>query len=437
MIAVHGQHSSYQLLSSENYLGYLDAFSESDEELHRYRTSYDAYKKERSVLRSLLSQAKDKSDRVDLLKSRIKEIDSLKLKIGEEERLNEQRLKIKNSEQLTKQIKIVSKTLYKNSACPSAIELLDKACEALENISQLLNDEKSAQNAKRLGDFKYEIEDIAISARDLISGIEDDPASLLDSIESRMDKISSLKKKFNTDVEGILTIRAESQSELDKLDNSDILIKESKEKLLVLSDECKKNASILSDKRKVFAKKLANQITSELADLDMNQFSFKIDVKDKNEYDENGADDVVFLISANIGENEKSVDKVASGGELSRLMLAMQCVFRKKNNIDTVIYDEIDTGISGGTCEKIGRKLKSSSDFGQVLCITHSAQIASVADNHYKIYKEVSNDRTETKIELLSNNERIKELSRIMGGIKITQSVQAAAREMIENGKRK
>jgi DNA repair protein RecN (Recombination protein N) len=157
-------------------------------------------------------------------------------------------------------------------------------------------------------------------------------------------------------------------------------------------------------------------------------------VEDKNEYDETGVDSVDFLISTNKGEDARPVNKIASGGELSRIMLAMRSVFRQKNNIDTIIYDEIDTGISGGTCEKIGRKLKHSSLQCQVICITHSAQIAAVADNHYRIYKETIDERTETKITLLSNEERIKELSRIMGGVTISESVLAAAREMIENG---
>lgn len=434
LITLHGQHSSYRLLESENYLGYLDSFSECSKEYSDYRSSYEEYKKELINYKSLNRVSKDKNERIELLKLRIKEIDSLKLKSGEDSELEEKRQKIKNLEQLTKHIKLISKTLYKNSAGMSAVELIDKACESLEIIAELTSDASVSESAKKLNGYRYEIEDIAINARQLISGIDEDPKEALDKINSRLNQIATLKRKYSCDIDGLISLKEASVKELKELDDSDILIKESKEKLKVLSEICKEKADALTKKRESGALVLQKSICDELYDLDMGQLSFKISVKPNDEYDETGKDAVDFLISTNAGEDEKAVNKIASGGELSRIMLAMRSVFRQKNNIETIIYDEIDTGISGSTCEKIGRKLKISSDNSQVICITHSAQIAALADNHYRIYKKTSNGRTETKINLLSNEERINELSRIMGGVTISENVQAAAREMIENG---
>ena len=437
LLAIHGQHSSQALLDPDNYIGYLDAFSESDEELHRYRSLYDEFKKERSNLRMLMNASKDKSERIELLKARIKEIDRVNPKPDEEQSLLEQRLRIKKREQISKQIKLINKALYKSSSTMCAADLIEKASEALNELYEILGDEKCAENAKRLADFRYEIEDIALSAKELLPDDDLDDKEMIERIETRLDDISSLKKKFGEDIEGIAAIKRSAIEELERLDTSEILIKETKEKLLKLSDECRKNASFLAEKRRRGALDLQRLICNELSELDMKKIRFRIDVSERDEYDENGANAVRFLISANEGEDEKPVEKIASGGELSRIMLAMQTVFRRKNNIPTVIYDEIDTGISGGTCEKIGKKLQVTADGCQVFAITHSAQIASTADNHYLIYKEVSSGRTETKIKLLSNDERIKELSRIIGGVTITENVEAASREMIENGKRK
>ncbi len=437
LLAIHGQHSSQALLDPDNYIGYLDAFSESDEELHRYRSLYDEFKKERSNLRMLMNASKDKSERIELLKARIKEIDRVNPKPDEEQSLLEQRLRIKKREQISKQIKLINKALYKSSSTMCAADLIEKASEALNELYEILGDEKCAENAKRLADFRYEIEDIALSAKELLPDDDLDDKEMIERIETRLDDISSLKKKFGEDIEGIAAIKRSAIEELERLDTSEILIKETKEKLLKLSDECRKNASFLTEKRRRGALDLQRLICNELSELDMKKIRFRIDVSERDEYDENGANAVRFLISANEGEDEKPVEKIASGGELSRIMLAMQTVFRRKNNIPTVIYDEIDTGISGGTCEKIGKKLQVTADGCQVFAITHSAQIASTADNHYLIYKEVSSGRTETKIKLLSNDERIKELSRIIGGVTITENVEAASREMIENGKRK
>ncbi len=436
LLTLHGQHSSYRLLEQKNYLDYIDGFSDCSKEYEAYKLSYEEYKKERSTYKSISKSAKDKSERVELLKMRIKEIDSLKLKPGEEDELTEQRLKIKNIEHLTKHIKLISKALYKNSSGMSAGDLMTRAAESLEALAETTNDEKYSENARKLLEFTYELEDIVEGARALLSGIDEDPGEALDRIESRLDKITSLKRKYGVDADELIKLKDESLAELSALDNSEILLKESKERLVILSEKCKNNAAVLSQKRKDGAAVLQKLICDELADLDMGQLRFIISVDDKGEYDETGVDTVDFLISANKGEDARPVNKIASGGELSRIMLAMRSVFRQKNNIDTIIYDEIDTGISGGTCEKIGIKLKNSSRSCQVICITHSAQIAAVADNHYRIYKETVNERTETKITLLSNEERIKELSRIMGGVTISESVMSAAREMIENGKK-
>lgn len=437
LLAIHGQHSSQALLDPDNYIGYLDAFSESDEELHRYRCLYDEFKKERSSLRALMNASKDKSERMELLRARIKEIDRVNPKPNEEQSLLEQRLRIKERERISKQIKLINKALYKSSSALCAADLIDKAFEALNELYDILGDEKCAENAKRLADFKYEIEDIALSTKQLLPDDDQDDKEMIDRIETRLDDISSLKKKFGADIEEIAAIRRSAVEELERLDTSEILIKETKEKLLKISDECRKNASRLTEKRRRGAIALQRLICNELSELDMKKIRFRIDVSERDEYDESGANSVSFLISANEGEDERPVDRIASGGELSRIMLAMQTVFRRKNNIPTVIYDEIDTGISGGTCEKIGKKLQCTAEGCQVFAITHSAQIASTADNHYLIYKEVSSGRTETKIKLLSNDERIKELSRIIGGVTITESVESASREMIENGKRK
>ena len=256
LLTLHGQHSSYRLLEQKNYLEYLDGFSDCSKEYDDYIHSYEEYKKERAVFKALSKTSKEKGERIELLKIRVKEIDALKLKPGEEDELTEQRTRIKNIEHLTKHIKLISRALYKNSSGMSASDLMNKASESFSALADLTANEKYQENAKKLSDFTYEIEDIVEGARSLLAGIDEDPNEALDRIESRLDKIASLKRKYGVDADGLIKLKDESLAELSELDNSEILIKESKERLVLLSEKCKNNAAILSQKRKDGAKSL-------------------------------------------------------------------------------------------------------------------------------------------------------------------------------------
>lgn len=431
LLNLHTQHASQTLMNDENHILYLDGFADVSSLLESYKKIYDdACEKERAIS-ALKKSEQEKARLSDMLKFQINEIRSVSPKPGEEEALSAAAVKIRNAEAISKHSRIIKRALYSGEKSLSARELIDKAITSIESLGDVIKDSPSYIDA--LGDIKFKLEDIAET---IISECEtdiDDPTSSLDKIELRLDAISSLKRKYGADIESIIAFRENAEKELSDIESADDKIEDIKNELRHIYASLKSAAEELTSKRKSAAIELAKRISSELSDLEMDKVKFEIDVKPMKSYSPLGIDEVTFLVSTNTGEPLLPLSKIASGGELSRLMLALKCALADKEMTQTHIFDEIDTGISGRTSLKIGLKLRSCAKTCQVICVTHSPQIASTGSEHLLVSKhETALGRTESSVKVLERSERIKEISRIIGGEKITEKTVLAATEMLD-----
>ncbi len=436
LINVHGQHASQQLLRAENHLSYLDAFAECDEEKHRYRLVYDELSGKKRELSKINTNEAEKRRKTEYLNVQIKEIDAAKLKKNEESELEEYLVRLKNADKLAKYVRTVVRALSASEKNVPVSSLLQIAAESLNGIYSLTSDERAKQSAKRLSELMYEVDDISQQTKALSDGLDENPTEALDKVQSRLEKINELKKKYGSSVEEILEYRENAAAELESITASGERAAELKKEISSLSRELVKCGEELSRKRRCGGEKLSKLIEEKLRYLDMKKVRFAVGTEESDTYTPNGRDKVEFLISANLGQELKPLSTIASGGELSRTMLAIKSVFGDKECVETVLYDEIDTGISGSTSEKIGRMLHSNGRDCQVIAITHSAQIASCADTHFLIYKGEYDGADETRINMLDEAGRIEELSRIIGGEFISNLTRNAAKEMIDNNRR-
>lgn len=443
LIAIHGQHDNQQFLRPEMHIRYLDDFAGIEALLDDYTVLYHEYNEIRAKIRSLQKNEQEKARMAELLKYQIADIDAGKLKPKEEELLLAKRTKIRNAEKIAKQVKTILHALYRSEKGYSAMEQLDRAITALDGMSEIMPE--AAAFSEKLSEFRYEIEDIAGTVQAYAEDDEGDPTVLLDKIEGRLETISKLKKKYGATVEEVLAYRAKAFSDLDDITLSDEKIAALKEQLSQKEKELTLSAEQLTAARKAAGKTLSVRIMEELRFLDMEKVRFEVGITplsgengdgEMTRFGTRGCDNVEFLISTNPGEPLKPLDKIASGGELSRIMLAAKCVMAASEQISTMIFDEVDTGVSGKTSQKIGIKLKELGKTGcQVICVTHSAQIAALADAHLYISKHEVDGRVETSVKPLDEDGRIGELSRIIGGIEITDAIRATARELLESGR--
>ena len=443
LIAIHGQHDNQQFLRPEMHIRYLDDFAGIEALLDEYTVLYHEYNEIRAKIRSLQKNEQEKARMAELLKYQIADIDAGKLKPKEEELLLAKRTKIRNAEKIAKQVKTILHALYRSEKGYSAMEQLDRAITALDGMSEIMPE--AAAFSEKLSEFRYEIEDIAGTVQAYAEDDEGDPTVLLDKIEGRLETISKLKKKYGATVEEVLAYRAKAFSDLDDITLSDEKIAALKEQLSQKEKELTLSAEQLTAARKAAGKTLSVRIMEELRFLDMEKVRFEVGITplsgengdgEVTRFGTRGCDNVEFLISTNPGEPLKPLDKIASGGELSRIMLAAKCVMAASEQISTMIFDEVDTGVSGKTSQKIGIKLKELGKTGcQVICVTHSAQIAALADAHLYISKHEVDGRVETSVRPLDEDGRIGELSRIIGGIEITDAIRATARELLESGR--
>lgn len=432
LISIHGQMDSHKLLQRGAHLELLDAYVRPDEELEAYRRSYHAYRELQKKLDALNRDEAEKLRLQEMLRFQISDIDAKKLKVGEEEELVRERDRLLNLEKINRQVDLAYRALAGGEKT-NAVDLLRKAQSALISLGSVV--EGVSAIADRIADLEAELSDIAESVIALADDDRSDPTERIDRIEGRLEKIARLKKKYGNSVKEILAFREKSARELEELELSD-------EKRSELESECKKHkkdaealAKTLRQRRTDSAKTVVQSVTEALCFLDMPKVRFEISVTDA-ELNENGTDDVEFLIATNVGEPVQPISKIASGGELSRIMLALRSVLDDRDGATTVIFDEIDTGVSGKTSRKIGLKLHDTAERSQVLCVTHSAQIASLADTHYLISKLEKNGRAETEVRELSDAERVEEIARILGGIEVTAAQRDAAREMISEYRR-
>ncbi len=419
------------------YPSILDSFADDSEEMREYTEHYTRLVSLRQEISDLKIAMNQREMMLEILKYQKKEIDSAKLSADdEEEKLLRLRTKLKSIEKVAKYSATVTKALAFSEKGASATYLIERAEAALAQLSEAVDG--ADEMAQRLANYRYEIIDIAERVRDSLGEDEiANPAERLNQIEARLSLIERLEKKYGTTISEIKSKREELALQIKTLEDGDEKLEELEYELSSAEKNAADAAGKLSAKRSEAALKLSETIITSLKFLDMPKVRFRIAVTPIREssgeytFKPDGFDDVDFLISVNTGEEMQSLGKVSSGGELSRITLALKTATGERDNSGTLIFDEIDTGVSGGTSEKIGIMLKKLSEKVQVISVTHSPQIASIADCHILIEKNESDGRTESSVREISGEERVGEIARIIGGISVTEKQIAASREML------
>jgi len=432
LVSIHGQNDNQMLLKNEVQHRILDGTADLLADLVAYRTIYYERKQTQTALKNLQHDCAEQARLSDILRFQIAEIDAAKLKSGEEAALLQKRVKLQNAEKIAKQSEFVYRVLY-GSEKASASLILERAAQAMQSLSGAVPEAEAT--AKRLLEMRYEVEDIAELARDLSEGADGDPTEALNRVEGRLNTITKLRRKYGEDEAAILAFRAEAAARLASLENADGAREELEKKYRTQTKQMREIADRLHAARVSAAEALSARVLTELSFLDMPSVRFAVSVTDKAEFDVNGADNVEFLIATNPGEPLLPLSRIASGGELARVMLAVKSVLNDRDGVASAVFDEVDTGISGKTSRKIGIKLAEIGKHTQVLCVTHSAQIASLATTHYKIVKSVESGAAESSVYPLDEDGRVLEVARILGGLQITEAQTEAARDMIEEGK--
>ena len=428
LVSIHGQSDSQKILQKSSHLTLIDAYIKPDEALDAYRAVYRDYCEVRRRLESLSHDASETLRRQEMLKYQIEDIDALKLRDGEEEAAEKERDRLLNLEKINQNAELAYRCLSGGEKT-SAVDLLRRARSAVAALGTTV--EGTDDLLDRLDRAESELFDIAETVAGFVDDDREDPTARIDRLEGRLDAIAKLKRKYGATVTEVLAFRDRAAAELEAIDCSD-------EKRAALEADCKRLraevercAAILHEKRVAGAKEIIGKVTETLSFLDMPKVRFDIAFT-VCEPNENGTDDAEFLIASNPGEPLLPMVRIASGGELSRIMLALRSVINDRDGAETVIFDEIDTGVSGKTSRKIGIKLSEAAKHAQVLCVTHSAQIASLADAHYRVSKIERDGRAETCVRELTDDDRVEEIARILGGIEVTRVQREAAREMIE-----
>lgn len=429
LLDIHGQNDGRQLMDEANHLAYLDGYGDYGETIDRFKSAYADYKACKKEIQRLSMDEIEKERMADSLQYQIDELEKAQLKVGEEEELTAKRDLLRNSEKLTEALNGAYNALY--AADQNAQSLTDEASALIGRAAVIADDLRETadiiENASSL------LFDASERIRDFRDSLEFSPEEY-DNIESRLSLIKKLRRKYNMDEEAMLAHLDDCRRKLSELEYAgDMLIKLNKQ-LEKHIDNCKKIAAELSEKRRAAAESLEKRIVSELKDLSMPSVRFSVSVEPLESdvgFDATGADDVKFLISANAGEALGRISKIASGGELSRIMLAMKTVFSKNDPIETMVFDEIDTGVSGIAAQRVGEKMSDLSRGKQVLCITHLPQIAAIADNHDLIEKTERNGRTYTEVRELDRKGRALELARMHGGDNISELTLASAEEQL------
>ena len=429
LINIHGPHDNQSLLLPEQHLVYIDQFGKTAALLKEYRVEYAYYVELQRKLRQLQTDEREKAQRTDLLSYQINEISSAALFPDEEEELQSAKKKMQNSVKIIEALHIAHDLLQGTEESDGILSMLDQTQEQFQMLEVYYPQIKS----DRILDMRYELEEVRENLRDALSDAEMDPAEL-DRIEERLDLIFRLKRKYGGSVEEILAFKERAQQELDSIVHAEELQAKLEKEHGQSEARLIKLAKQLSEKRKSAAKQFEDQVCAELTFLDMPSVRFIVHAE-TGELDETGIDRMEFYISTNPGEPPKPIGKIASGGELSRIMLSLKNVIAEGDRVGTLIFDEVDTGVSGRAAQKIGRKLKQASAGRQIICVTHLAQVAAFADTHLLIAKTVRDGRTFTTVNALPQEERVQELARIMGGENLTPTVLASARELILQAK--
>ena len=427
LIQIHGQNDSQQLFDEATHIGYLDLFAHDDALLADYRQAYDKVSAVQQEIRRLSMDESEKLRLVETLKFQIDEIERAELQLGEEDELLERRKVLQNAEKLTDAMEAAVSALYGDETSDGAAAMIANAAHALERVSRVSDDMR--QLSGKLNDLMYTAQDIADELRDK----KDDltySADELEQIEERLDTLHKLKRKYGGSVEDVIAFCEKAKKQLDEVEFASDRIEQLQKKRSVLQKTMLDKGTALSAARKTAAEKLQAAISSELMQLDMPKIQFVCEFSAQSPQ-ENGLDAVRFLMSANVGESLRPLSKVASGGELARIMLAMKNVLAAEDSVGTMIFDEVDAGVSGRAAQKVAYKLWTVAKGRQVLCVTHLPQIAAMADTEFTVEKRVENGRTYTSVLRLDVAGRRQELARLTGGSMITETTLAGAAELL------
>jgi len=428
LIDIHGQNDGRKLLDESFHLKYLDGYCETGAELGEYKEKYGILKKLRSELEALDMDEGEKERRADMLKFQIDEIERANVVVGEMEEKEARRELLKNASRLTDSVDSVFAALWGSDRTDGAVTLTEEAERELDASSRY--SEKLGALSSKMADVKYALMDIAEEVRDFRDELDFSPGEL-DEIEDRISTLKRLMRKYGAGEEEILETLERAKEELDDIEYSDEKKLKLEKKLKAALADAEKCAKALSEKRKAGALTLEKRIQDELSHLNMKNVKFKVSFE-KVELSHTGCDEVRFLMSANSGEEPGRIAKIASGGELSRIMLAMKNVLAENDDVGTMVFDEIDTGVSGIAAQRVGEKLWELGVKRQVLCVTHLPQIAAMADNHFVVEKDSDGERTYTRVSALDTEGRKTELSRLTGGDNITAlTLDSAAEQLI------
>ena len=427
LINIHGQHDSASLFDEDNHLTFLDAFGDNETLRLSYSEKYEAVARLRREIDRMTMDEGEKLRRMETLKYQIKEIEKANLQPGEDEALEERRKILQNAEKLSSGMNEAVECLYGGDDSDGAAGLLAQAEYALSRLARFT--EAYAELQAKVSDLRYQVQDAAEELRDARDDLSYS-ADELEEIESRLDVIHKLRRKYGVTCEDILAYLDNAKKELDDIEFADDHLERLKKKLKKAEKEAWEAAYALRENRKETAVTMSRRILTELAQLDMPRVQFECQFREL-ELTANGADAVAFYMSANAGEALKPMSKVASGGELARIMLAMKNVLAEKDQVNTLIFDEVDTGVSGRAAQKVAEKLRSVALHKQVLCVTHLPQLAALANTHLLIAKSEREGRTYTSVTPLDIEGRKRELARIIGGTNITETTLKSAEEML------
>ena len=430
LIDIHGQHESQELMDDKQHIHLLDQFA--GEEIipikEQYEKQYEAYKTLKKELAAISVNKQQVAQKIDLYQFQIKEIDACKFQPNEEENLTEERRRLMNFNKIFECSNTAHEAILGES---KGLDWIGQAMTQLEDV--VLVDESFKEYSDAVSNAFYNLQEAAFGIKNILDDLEFDPERL-NEVEHRLALIQSMKRKYGSTLKEILVYRAKIGEELESLLNRDENIQKNEQQLIELRSELLKTASKLTAIRKKVGERLSNAIMQQLCELYMEKakFSVHFELLSEEQFDHNGIDKIVFYIATNVGEPPKPLTKIASGGELSRVMLALKTIFSTTNGITSIIFDEVDTGVSGRVAQAIAEKIAAISIHSQVLCISHLPQVAAMADHHYHIQKQEDTNRTFTSLTEIFGDERIDEISRIMSGTEVTELTFKHAKELIE-----
>lgn len=429
LINIHGQHDNQNLLNPDKHLAFIDAFAENEIQRNSYYEAFKDFKDITKKYNSILAEEEEKSARAKLLRYQIDEIEKADISLGEVDGLKQKISLCRKSEKILEALNEASFAIQGN-ADPERISALDLLRNALRSIGSISEIYKKSNNVyESLNSLILDLESVSADVSNITGDIDLNPEELLNA-ENRLEILRDIMMKYGNSEELVLQFLADAQKELSGIEQNEKMRLELEKKLEPAQQTLIDSGEALTLSRKKAATDICNKICEELAFLDFTGAKFLAEIQN-GKYTKNGCDYTEFLISANIGENPKPLIKVASGGELSRIMLAIRSVLSLKDDVGTLIFDEIDSGISGHAAHKVAVKLKGVSQKRQVICVTHLAQIAASADRHLFISKSVKNNKTYTEVTPLSNEGRVKEIARIMSGGEYTENLLKTAEELI------